>query len=48
MVVELYSITNGNNNTQKWNLGNTEALSGDSENRYNHVISKAPDIMSEG
>jgi len=34
-------------NAEKWSLGHTETLSGDSEDGDNHVVSKTSDIVSE-
>ena len=37
----------GNYNTENWNLGSAAVLSSDSEDCHNHVVSKAPNIMSK-
>ncbi len=34
-------------NTKKWGLSHTDVVSSDSEDGYNHVVSKASDIVSE-
>ena len=48
MVDELSYNMYGNYSAENRNLGSAEVLSSDSEDCHNHVVSKAPNIMSEG
>ncbi len=46
MVDELSYNMYGNYSAENRNLGSAEVLSSDSEDCHNHVVSKAPNIMS--